>query len=139
MILALLINTQILIKNTKLTAEWPKVFISGICLGVAIGFKLTMIIYGIGTALAFLSLEKNLKINIQQMILFIFGMTIGFLAINGYWMILLWMNFKNPFFPFFNGIFKSPFFYNNIDISVYLGPRKFFETIFYPFIFHGIE
>ena len=68
------------------------------------------------------------------MVLFILGMAVGFLAINGYWMILLWMNFKNPFFPFFNGIFKSPFFYN-VSISNYLGPIKLIEKVFYPFYF----
>ena len=131
-ILALLINTQIFFKNEKLTDERCKIFIAGICLGVSVGFKLTMSIYGLGATLAFLALENNLRTKILLLASFVLGMVIGFLLINGYWMMLLWINFKNPFFPFFNKIFKSSFFYD-FNISNYEGAKRFPEIIFYPF------
>ena len=134
-ILALLICTQTLMNNEELAGNWHKIFIAGICWGTSsTGFKLTMAIYGLGATIGFLFLNKDFKTKIQLLMVFVLGMTLGFLVINGYWMILLWQAFKNPIFPLYNKIFKSPYYYD-FNMHTYYGPKKIFETIFYPFYF----
>ena len=131
-ILALLICTQILINNEGLAGNWHKIFIAGVCLGASIGFKLTMTTYGLGATLAFLFLNKDFKTKIQLIMIFVLGMTLGFLVINGYWIILLWQDLKNPIFPLYNKIFKSPYYYDN-NLRLYRG--KILGKYILPFLF----
>lgn len=88
------------------------VFLSGFLVGVAVGFKLTNGAFAIGLGVTlFLQLFFNRSsfrgICILLTLLALGGMG-GFLLIHGYWSWKLWIEFGNPFFPFFNGIFESP-------------------------------
>ncbi len=105
---------KITIEN-KLNDKSNLVFItlSGICLGLAAGLKLTNMIYVVGmfisSLIVFLLLNIELKKKLIYISLISLSMAISFLAIYAPVGIFLYENFKNPLFPYFNGIFKSPY------------------------------
>jgi hypothetical protein len=89
----------------------PRAFlIAGLCLGAACGFKLTSLVYALGMSAALLALWPFLRFRVTALLSFAIGGGIGFAALGGYWSTKLWLAFGNPMFPFFNGIFRSPFF-----------------------------
>lgn len=85
-------------------------FFSGLMLGAAAGLKLTAAIYCVSTGITLLLLFKSLKNPVRDTGLFILGGLAGFLLTNGFWMLVLWREFQNPFFPFWNAVFKSPYY-----------------------------
>ena len=93
-------------------------FAAGLLLGMAAGFKLTAAIYCISTGLTLILFYKTLDKPLKSISVFALGGLIGFLIVDGFWMIKLWNLYDNPFFPFWNGIFKSPYFPEHNYISI---------------------
>ena len=99
----------ILLKNPSKPVLY---FISGALLGAAAGLKLTAALYCVSTGMTLLLFYKTLEKPKTFIGLFMLGGLTGFLAIDGFWMWTLWKNFQNPFFPFWNKIFRSPYFFD---------------------------
>lgn len=99
-----------LLKN-PITSMLVSFFVPGVFLGISVGLKLTNFIFFfsacIGLLILFLSKDFKIKFLIKSLTFFGFGAFIGFIIINGEWMLNLYSKFKNPFFPFFNEFFKS--------------------------------
>ncbi|WP_428080094.1 hypothetical protein [Candidatus Pelagibacter sp.] len=96
----LILCSIILFLEEKSTAY----LVSGLLIGFSIGFKLTNIFYLFGIFIFF----KNFKI--KNITYYISGIIIGFFIIHGIWSINLYLKYDNPFFPYFNGFFKSEFY-----------------------------
>lgn len=77
---------------------------AGVLLGVATGFKLTNGIYVAGAAGFLLAGQPS----VVGVVATGAGVAAGFLASAGYWHLLLWRRFSNPFFPYYNNLFGSP-------------------------------
>jgi hypothetical protein len=111
--------------------------ISGILMGVALALKLTVIAYvfGVVVALPITMLIAQRRLYFAKLLAIYGGISIGFLAGYGIWGIKLYKAYQNPFFPFFNNIFHSPFyaFQNSMDAS-YI-PHTWQKIFFYPFFF----
>lgn len=89
----------------------PRRFLfAGLWLGAACGLKLTNLIYALGMSATLLVLWPFLRFRLSALLSFALGGGIGFAALGGYWATKLWLAYGNPMFPFFNGIFRSPFF-----------------------------
>jgi hypothetical protein len=102
---------------------------AGFVLGAAVGLKLTAGVFAVAAFVALLPWCWMQRARIEQAILFAVAGLAGFAACYGYWGLLLWRQFRNPFFPYFNGIFKSP----------YWEPRAFLDRRFFPdSFFHWI-
>ncbi len=99
----------ILLKTPKKSVWY---FIAGALLGAAAGFKLTAALYCVSTGITLILFYKTLEKPKTFIGLFVLGGLAGFLAVDGFWMWTLWKNFQNPFFPFWNKIFKSPYFFD---------------------------
>lgn len=107
--------------------------LSGLILGIALGLKLTAIIYCASTGILLIMLHKSLNISWRQIVIFTICGLVGFLIINGFWMITLWEHFQNPFFPFANGIFKSEYMEAfNFRDDRYI-PQTILRWLFFPF------
>jgi hypothetical protein len=81
---------------------------AGFLAGAAIGFKQPTAIYAIGLCGAFFILKAPF---IRRFILSFFygiGVLSGIAASGGFWLHEMWVRFKNPFFPYFNLLFRSP-------------------------------
>ena len=107
---------------------------SSLLLGFATGIKLVAAVYFVGFLISITFLmDKNNPI--KQYTAIIISFTIGLAASTGFWMIILWDKFESPLFPFYNKIFKSPYFalINFNDDRFF--PRNVLQQLFYPFYF----
>jgi hypothetical protein len=94
------------------------IFLAGLLLGMALGAKLTTIVFAAATgiALCLVSARDGLKRAVVNAALFGFALVAGYALSNGAWAWSLYREFGNPVFPFFNGIFQSPdFIAANLD------------------------
>ena len=112
------------------------IILGGLILGLGTGLKFTTAIYGITLIIAINFINKNLKEKLYNTIIFITAMASGFLITAGYWMFLMWYNFRNPFFPFFNSFFKSLYMITDVDFKdTRFLPKDIWQKLFYPFYF----
>src|SRR5689334_22482002 len=87
--------------------SWRSFSFAGLWIGLGVGLKNTSAIYapGIGVVLLLVALQRRTVAG-----LFAFGVAsaVGFLAVTAHHMLTLWEDFRNPFFPYLNQIFRSP-------------------------------
>jgi hypothetical protein len=102
-----LLGLFILIRQDKATRR--HIFFAGMILGVATGLKLPNGIFAFAGTIFILS-SPSIKSSLSNVGLYVLAGVIGFLLIHGYWSYLLWMEYQNPFFPFFNSVFQSEHF-----------------------------
>src|SRR5262249_21222308 len=75
-----------------------------------------------------------LRFPVLAMVSFAFGGIVGFALLGGYWATKLWLAFRNPVFPFFNGLFGSPWFASVTFADPRFLPQSFFHAVVtYPF------
>ncbi len=113
---------------------------SGVIVGIACGLKLTSSIYIIPLVISFclLNIKNGLKNILKDIFIYMIFVLLGFLIIDGYWMLLIYKNFGNPFFPMFNDIFKSKY-YAFVNYEDYrLNNINIFKIFLYP-IFWSIK
>lgn len=94
---------------------------AGALLGLAAGLKFTSVIYAPATFVAFCSVIPARRW-IAGLVRLIAGAVAGFALGGGWWGWTLWQRFGNPLFPFFNDVFRSPWY----------PPRNFFDGRFLP-------
>ncbi len=130
----------LLVKILKDEKEKATAFIwPGLILGMAMGLKLTAVIYCIAAGGSLILLSRQIRSPIAKISVFAVSGVVGFLIVNGYWMWLMWQHFGNPFFPFANAIFKSEYYpLFNFSDTRYL-PKNYLQFLFYPFywIYHN--
>jgi hypothetical protein len=107
--------------------------VAGLVVGIAVGLKLTYGVFGIAliAAAAVAGTMRERARDAFAMSAFLFA---GFLLSYGLWGAILWDHFANPFFPHFNGIFKSPWWKPVNYFDPNYGPRTAFQAIFFPLI-----
>lgn len=117
-------------------------FIAGFCLGAAAGLKLTVAIYCLSTGVTLILLYKSLARPKTFIATLAIGGLTGFLTTNGFWSLTLWELFENPFFPFWNKVFKSPYYpdHNYVDM-LHLYGIEWYERLLLPFylILHSYD
>lgn len=110
--------------------------LAGLIIGAALGFKLTAVVYAVSLSLIMLILYRKIDKPFKTLFYFLSGIVIAFLIIDGFWLYLCYKIYHNPFFPYFNDIFKSEYADSikllDKDYS-HLQPRSLQEFIFYPF------
>lgn len=111
------------------------VFLSGLCLGLALGLKLTASIFVIGALLTLCCLPIHYKTRCNIFVVTGLAMTIGLLVTSGYWMLLMWQQHSNPVFPFLNGLFHSPDFAAHNWRDTRFLPHGLWQQLFFPFYF----
>ena len=127
-----------IIGSTYLFLKFPEkaltYFVSGFLLGSAAGLKLTAALYCISAGITLILLYKSLDRPKTYIILLMIGGGIGFATTNGFWCLTLWKFFKNPFFPFWNEIFKSPYYldYTYVD-ELHLYHLQWHQRLLLPF------
>ena len=101
-----------LFKMLKNEAEqkWFKWLLLGIGMGCALGLKQNSVVTCFGTGMALICCYKHINKAFESIYLFAIGGFIGYLITNGYFMYQYWILYDNPFFPFLNNIFQSPYF-----------------------------
>jgi hypothetical protein len=108
---------------------------AGLFVGAAFGLKFTSAIYLAGFLVALpLAIEKTCD---RWRVVFAAacGSLIGFLLAYGFWGASLYFTYQNPFFPYLNKIFHSPYFSNSNFLDDRFFPRNWRQLLFYPFFF----
>ena len=112
-----------------------ELIVSGILIGVAIGLKLTQVVYGIGFIAAITVFKGDWKSRINSVGLIMIAITSGIILSRGHWMVHLWVKFESPLYPFYNEIFRSPYYpLSNFADERYI-PNGYIESLFHPFSF----
>ena len=110
-----------------------KLFYIGLILGMSCGLKMTVIPMAVALGIATLLYCKKMLYPFKSLSILGISAFLGFLITNGFWMFLLWTYFKNPFYPFFNNIFKSPFALPVYIKDVYTLPDTIWGYLLFPF------
>ncbi|WP_439816844.1 hypothetical protein [Zavarzinia sp. CC-PAN008] len=108
---------------------------AGLLLGLCAGLKQPMVAYCFGLCLGLLAVEGTVRQRLGLAFVAGLGVIAGVALAGGPWMFQLWSAYGNPFLPYFNDVFRSPW----ADMAPYVD-RKFFpnsawETLVYPFVF----
>jgi hypothetical protein len=109
--------------------------VAGALMGLAVGLKLTITIYAIGTAVALLFVAKNWSDRLISVCLWCAAFLVGFAITAGHWMATLYSAYGNPLFPFYNHIFQSPYFEATELVDRRYMPQTLFQSLTYPFQF----
>ena len=108
-------------------------FCAGLVAGLAAGLKFTGGIYGMSIGVALVVCKGYLRLSWRNIMVFAGGCVGGFVLADGYWMWILQREFGNPFFPFFNAYFRSPY----LEAVNYRGaqfiPTEFWRLVLLPF------
>lgn len=111
------------------------ILLSGLIMGMAIGFKFTAAIYGLGMLCALPFLTNGWLERLKLWCGWSIGMLSGVILTAGAWMMKMWRLFENPVFPFFNRLFKSPYIPAvNFSDGRYF-PDDWLQGLIYPFHF----
>ena len=110
-------------------------FLSGLVLGIAMGLKYYVCVFGISFLLCVLIKRKDIEQQWKVVLLLISGMFLGLMITGGYWMLELYKHFANPLFPYLNNIFHSPMGSSSpvmdYDFS-HIRPKTFWGLLFLP-------
>jgi hypothetical protein len=82
--------------------------LAGFLLGAVTGLKLTSIVFAAALGIGLVAVVCLKTTNWRTLIAYGVGLIIGYAAFNGWFAWRLFEEFGNPFFPFFNEIFRSP-------------------------------
>ena len=89
-------------------AGWPAAVAAGVLAGSALGLKLPFAVYCVGICAAFFGLPAPFSRRFALAFVFGLGVLAGASLTGGFWLLEMWQRFQNPFFPYFNEVFKSP-------------------------------
>ncbi|SAK88422.1 hypothetical protein AWB76_06329 [Caballeronia temeraria] len=108
--------------------------IAGLLFGGAVGLKLTAATQVVALTIALPWLLRNREGVIRALVCYVIGGIIGFALTDGFWMWMLYKNFHNPLFPFFNSLFNSPLLDNRSMIDNRFLPKSFFDAFIFPLV-----
>ena len=109
------------------------VVLGGLLIGLATGLKLSNAIFAIATVPALAWLRADGRSKLEQAAIFCVACAAGFAMIAGPWAWRLYQAFGNPFFPMFNGLFRSPdFVVEGAALDRFL-PRSLGDALSLPF------
>jgi hypothetical protein len=131
----LLIIRFLQLESIEGVARRSYLYLAGAILGAAFGLKLTVGIYVCALAILLPVLLIRSEGCFRSLFMFFALLGVGFLATYGFWGYSLYREYQNPFFIFFNGFFKSPYYdLENIRDPRFL-PQTWQQAAFYAFYF----
>lgn len=115
----------------KKTGKSFFLYISTLVISVAVLCKYTNYIYFLPYFFLLLVDVIKEKKSFFKIIKVLIPHVLIFMVINAPWMIWNYYYTQNPVFPYFNSVFKSPYF-QPVSWQFNFGPKSIVETIFYP-------
>ena len=122
LVLVLFVISSVNLNNGRDKAGYIQVGIAGLLMGLNLGLKLSISGFVVCTAICLPILYRSFRSKVVSLGIYAVTGLIGFLASNGFWMWNLWVKFGNPFFPYYNNLFQSP----------YAAPSQFMDLRFLP-------
>lgn len=112
-------------KNLSLTLA-----LCGAILGVATGLKPSGLIFSIGIFAGLIFFRK--KINAKSFGIMVLSFFAGYILTYGWWGYILWSKFGNPYFPYLNNFFQSPYGFVQSYADMRHLPDNVLQALFYP-------
>ncbi len=112
--------------------SWRGFAVAGLSAGLGLGLKYTVafVAPGLGAVVLVAALRKR---TFAGLVAFGIAAAVGFLIFAGHHLLTLWIDFHNPFFPYLNQIFRSPY-YDSIPIwDARFIPDSFRKLMTFPF------
>jgi hypothetical protein len=113
-------------------ASWPGFAAAGLWVGVGLGLKYTVafVVPGLGAVAMLAALRQRTLVGLVLM-----GLTAaaGIAVFAGHHLLALWTTFGNPFFPYLNHIFRSPYFEPTEIWDPRFIPDSFWKLMTFPF------
>lgn len=130
------ISAYLLFRGTNQQLQFKLKYILGAAFLVsfAAGLKYTAVPAACGVGLCCLFLLIKNKSSYKHYLYVILAAGSGFLLTNGYFLWKKWTVLGNPLFPFYNHIFKSPFFPPEALANSPFVPKTWHEILFLPFL-----
>jgi hypothetical protein len=108
--------------------------VAGAILGAATSLKLTAAAFYIAFTCAVGVGRTTWRNRLAAVVAAGLGGVVGFFAVGGFWYVRMWRMFGNPFFPYYNAVFRSPDFESATSIfDQRFLPNSFLEALSYPF------
>jgi hypothetical protein len=123
----------ILRRDERLTM--PELLAAGLLTGLAVGLKQPTVTLAIGLCLAFFSASAPLGRRVSLAFIFGTGVLLGIGVTAGTWMLHLWRMYGNPFFPFYNQIFRSPWALPQDYMKYFYIPTDWPVRLLFPFAY----
>lgn len=108
--------------------------LAGLAAGLAMGLKLTYGVFALALVAA-AALRAPWRASLSAALLTGVGVLVGAAISYGFWGAILWREFANPFFPYFNDVFRSPWYEPVAWLDRHFGPRDGLQAVFFPFYF----
>ncbi|MCQ2790011.1 MAG: hypothetical protein MJ229_06520 [bacterium] len=122
----------------KSKANKIKLCVGGSLLGLALGFKLTTIVFVLGLVITVLLLHNRIENKLMKLLCVLIPCFVVFFVMDFYWFYKVYLQFNNPFFPYFNDLFHSIYIgqqsFMNVDFG-HLYPEKLYQFILFPVLF----
>jgi hypothetical protein len=113
---------------------WGSALAAGAVYGFGLGGKLTAAFFLPALVIVAALPGPSWWARLKGMAAFLVACAAGTLASAGYWMALLYRHFQNPVFPYFNALFRSPYYpAENLGSDNRFGPRSFWEGLTFPY------
>ena len=125
------------ILKEKTFGDFVILFLGAFLIGLATGLKYPHGIFGACIFFGTILFRKNITNYIKCIFVILFGLILGFLVTNGYWMLTLYTHFNNPFFPYFNWLFPHSIDQTSSIFSTdfaHIRPNNIFQYLFMPLI-----
>lgn len=116
------------------SASLRAIALAGIATGLATGLKLTYAVFAVALVVAAIATAESWREGVKRAVILGAFLFAGLLATYGFWGAILWKEFGNPFFPYFNNVFQSPWWEPVAWFDRNFGPRTAIQTVFFPFV-----
>ena len=130
--LALLMRAEFQPGRAMSTSMW--IVLAGAVVGAAVSLKLTNAAFAIGLFAAAMVGWRSWSERLTAIAATCAGGCLGFALCGGFWYLRMWRTFGNPFFPYYNAIFRSPDYPSATSVfdGRYL-PHGLLDALSYPF------
>lgn len=116
-------------------AAWPLLWLGGLSVGLGTALKLTNGIYAFALCAMLLLCSPVIRQRLGASFGFGVGVLIGFAIAGGYWHLLMWQTWGNPFFPQFSSLFPNPLIPPVGVVDTYWLPKSLTEYLLWPVLF----
>jgi hypothetical protein len=113
-------------------ARWGALVAAGVVAGIAAGLKLTTASYAIGLCAALFAQPPILGRGLRDSAVFGVCVIAGVLLSCGAWMWTLYTHFESPLFPYFNDVFRSPWWDAARIVDARFGPHSLLGWLTFP-------
>jgi hypothetical protein len=116
------------------------ILLGGAFMGAAVSLKLTSASFAVGLAFAALVGWNRWRHRLIAVVATGVGGVVGFAVIGGSWYLTMWRLFRNPVFPYFNTVFRSPDYPSVTPLfDLHYIPHSLLEAASYPFLWTHLQ